>query len=66
MPYSAVNRLKYAFKKWVTRTEPFRKQADEMMNQKYPQGWQKGMTNSLKQMEHSKMMTQLYRQSKKK
>lgn len=66
MPLSAVMRMKYAFKKWVNRAEPFRKQADEMMDKKYPKGWQREHTNSLMRMEHSNMMSDLYKKSKKK
>jgi hypothetical protein len=58
-------RLKHAFKKWVTRAEPFRQEADKVMDEKYPEGWQREKTNSLKQMEHSKIMWNLYKKSKK-
>ena len=66
MPLSAINRLKYAFKKWINRAEPFRGQADEIMDKEYPKGWQRGNTSSLMQSEHSKIMSKLYKQNKKK
>lgn len=71
MPESAINRLKYAVKKVKSRFknageeyEKTRPEADRMMDEKYPQGWQNEKTNTLMRGEHSAMMKAIYKKKK--